>query len=163
MGAAPAYSAYAQRQAARSSQWAPARTTRDRIDVVPGRRAHTTHPVPQQSSAVFVAKVVAVVLLVVAVMGIARIALTTATVTTSIQSQELSSQIEDARSNGVALEASQTVLASSTRVKNMATGLGMAAPTSVENLTLPEDVVATDANGALSLSKSLDRVANAGE
>lgn len=162
MGAAPAYSAYAQRSAARSPEWAPSRTTRDRIGVVPGR-APAARPAPQQSSAVFVAKVVAVVLLVVAVMGIARIALTTATVTTSIQSQELSGQIEEARSDGVALEASQTVLASSTRIKNMATGLGMAAPASVESLTLAEDVVATDSSGALSLSKSLDRVASAGE
>lgn len=161
MGALPAYSAYQQHSAAPAPRRTSQPDARSRIGVVPGR-GRAAQSAPQTSNIVFLAKVLAVVLLVVACMGVARVALTTATVTTSLKTQELSSKIDDARSDGVALEASQSVLMSSARVKNEATDLGMAAPAYVQDMTLSPDVVVQNEDGSISLSKSVAAAASAG-
>ena len=101
MGAAPAYSYYPER--------APERAPRERISVVPGRGTRTQTPT-LPSSVVFLAKVAAVVLLVVSIVGFVRIGLMSATISTTMQSSELTSQISDARSSGAALEVSQSTL-----------------------------------------------------
>ena len=134
MGAAPAYSYYPER--------APERAPRERISVVPGRGTRTETPT-LPSSVVFLAKVAAVVLLM------------SATISTTMQSSELPSQISDARSSGAALEVSQSTLSNPTKVKQQANKLGMAAPETTGVIDLGKDVVATDESGALSLSKSV--------
>ena len=101
MGAAPAYSYYPER--------APERSPRERISVVPGRGARTQTPT-LPSNVVFLAKAAAVVLLVVSLVGFARIGLMSATISTTMQSSQLTSQISDARSSGAALEVSQSTL-----------------------------------------------------
>ena len=146
MGAAPAYSYYPER--------APGRAPRERISVVPGRGTRTQTPT-LPSSVVFLAKVAAVVLLVVSIVGFVRIGLMSATISTTMQSSELTSQISDARSSGAALEVSQSTLSNPTKVKQQANKLGMAAPETTGVIDLGKDVVATDESGALSLSKSV--------
>ncbi len=153
MGAAPAYSFYPER--------APERAPRTRISVVPGRGPRTQSPA-LPSGLVFLAKAVAVVLVVVSLMAFARIALSSATVATSVEAQELSSRIDDARSNGAALEVSQSLLTNPTYLKQQAAGLGMAAPQAVEVIDIGADVVACDDAGNLSLSKSVALAAGAG-
>ena len=146
MGAAPAYSYYPER--------APERSPRERISVVPGRGTRTQTPT-LPSNVVFLAKAAAVVLLVVSFVGFARIGLMSATISTTMQSSQLTSQISDARSSGAALEVSQSTLSNPTKVKQQAGKLGMAAPETTGVITLDKDVVATDESGALSLSKSV--------
>ena len=146
MGAAPAYSYYPER--------APERSPRERISVVPGRGTRTQTPT-LPSNVVFLAKAAAVVLLVVSLVGFARIGLMSATISTTMQSSQLTSQIRDARSSGAALDVSQSTLSNPTKVKQQAGKLGMAAPETTGVITLDKDVVATDESGALSLSKSV--------
>ena len=146
MGAAPAYSYYPER--------APERSPRERISVVPGRGTRTQTPT-LPSNVVFLAKAAAVVLLVVSLVGFARIGLMSATISTTMQSSQLTGQISDARSSGAALEVSQSTLSNPTKVKQQAGKLGMAAPETTGVITLDKDVVATDESGALSLSKSV--------
>lgn len=146
MGAAPAYSYYPER--------APERSPRERISVVPGRCTRTQTPT-LPSNVVFLAKAAAVVLLVVSLVGFARIGLMSATISTTMQSSQLTSHISDARSSGAALEVSQSTLSNPTKVKQQAGKLGMAAPETTGVITLDKDVVATDESGALSLSKSV--------
>ena len=146
MGAAPAYSYYPER--------APERSPRERISVVPGRGTRTQTPT-LPSNVVFLAKAAAVVLLVVSLVGFARIGLMSATISTTMQSSQLTSQISDARSSGAALEVSQSTLSNPTKVTQQAGKLGMAAPETTGVITLDKDVVATDESGALSLSKSV--------
>ncbi len=146
MGAAPAYSYYPER--------APERSPRERISVVPGRGTRTQTPT-LPSNVVFLAKAAAVVLLVVSLVGFARIGLMSATISTTMQSSQLTSQISDARSSGAALEVSQSTLSNPTKVKQQAGKLGMSAPETTGVITLDKDVVATDESGALSLSKSV--------
>ena len=146
MGAAPAYSYYPERALERSP--------RERISVVPGRGTRTQTPT-LPSNVVFLAKAAAVVLLVVSLVGFARIGLMSATISTTMQSSQLTSQISDARSSGAALEVSQSTLSNPTKVNQQAGKLGMAAPETTGVITLDKDVVATDESGALSLSKSV--------
>ena len=118
-------------------------------------RAVRTGSREQQASSsllVTAAKLAAVVLVVVAALAFARIALTSATVTTMIESDAMSSEIADARSAGVSLEMEQSVLSNSSAIKQAAKRLGMAASAEVGTIELAPDVVATDASGNLSLS-----------
>lgn len=146
MGAAPAYSYYPERVSERSP--------RERISVVAGRGVRMQAPA-LPSSVVFLAKAAAVVLLVVSLVGFARIGLMSATISTTMQSSQLTNQISDARSSGAALEVSQSTLSNPTKVKQRAGKLGMAAPETTGVIALDKDVVATDESGALSLSKSV--------
>ena len=129
MGAAPAYSYYPERAPERIE-----RAPRTRISVVPGQGPRTQSPT-LPSSVVFLAKAVAVVLVVVSLVAFARIALSSATVATSVQAQELSSQIDEARSSGASLEVSQSLLTNPTYLKQQAAGLGMAAPAAALSLS----------------------------
>lgn len=153
MSAVPAYSYYPER--------VPERAPRERISVVPGRGTRTSTPT-LPSSVVFLAKAVAVVLVVIALVGFARIGLSAATVTTSMQAQQLENQIDQARSTGADLEVNQSLLASPTRVKQQAEALKMSEPESVGTIELGRDVVVTDAEGNLSLSESVSVAATAG-
>ena len=107
---------------------------------------------------VTVARMVAIVLVVITALSFARIALTNATVVTMIESDAIASQIADARSTGVSLEMEQTVLTNSSAIKVAAKRLGMVAPYEVGSIILPPDVVATTADGALSLSGTVNNL-----
>lgn len=124
---------------------------RPEIDVIAGRGGQAQAE-PLSSSVVFAAKVFAVVLAVMAVLSCARITFSSAAVTTALETRELSSQIESARSQGNALEVAQSSLSNSARIKDAATLLGMSAPAYVATMDLSGDVVVTDEQGNLSLS-----------
>ncbi len=155
MSAQPAYSLYPQR--------APERAPRTRISVVPGQRTRTASAPASTITPALVLKVAVVAFLVLTCVAFARLGLAAATVTTSMQSQELSSQIDDARATGSSLEVTQSLLSNSTRVRQQAEKLGMAAPAEVGTITMLEDVVSTNDDGSLSLSRSVETAANAGE
>ena len=108
-------------------------------------------------------KAAIIVMAVLALVGIASLTLSAATVTTSMQSQALSSQIDDARAQGSSLEVTQSLLSNSTRVRMQAEKLGMAAPADGGTINRPEDVVSTNDDGSLSLSRSVETATNAGE
>ena len=128
----------------------------------PDLRAHRS---PETSSStkllVTAAKMAAVVLVVVAALAFARIALTNATVVTMIETDSISSQITQARSSGVSLEMEQSVLSNSSAISAAAKRLGMAAPEEVGMIALTPDIVATEGNGDLSLSKTVGNLVQA--
>lgn len=153
MGAAPAYSLY------NSRATAPARTrqhtSKPSFQVIPGK-APRTQSVPTASPAAFALKLTVVVLLVLTVVACVRLSLSSATAATAMESQKLSVSIEDARSNGAALEVSLGSLTNPTRVRDQAKALGMVAPETTSVITLDEDIVMTDQAGNLSLSSSVE-------
>lgn len=108
-----------------------------------------------------IAKLAAVVLVVVAALSLARVALTSAAVATMIESDSLSAQIEDARASGVSLEMQQSVLSSPTAIKQAVKRLGMIAPAEVGTIELDPDIVALNDQGELSLSESVKNVVQA--
>ena len=145
MGAAPAY-----RYPERIPEQSP------RVRVVPGGKP-SKNPDSIPSSAVFLAKVFAAVLVVFALLGFVRIGLASATVTTALSADEISTSIDSARSEGNELEVRQSYLSNPANVKQEAASrLGMAEPGEALTITLGEDVVATDANGNLSLASSVE-------
>lgn len=131
---------------------APSRERRVSIHVVPGRRA-TTELSPQ---IVFIAKAFMIALAVFALVACVRIGLASATVTTTIQTEEINAQVNDIRSGSASLEVTESTLANPATMKLMATGqLGMSAPAEIATVTLGPDVVAYDEKGNLSLARSL--------
>ena len=133
----------------------PQRRERPDVRVVPGG-AQQTAP---SSLPILIAKMAAVVLVVIAVLCFARITLTNATVNTLIESDALSAQITEARSTGTSLEMEQSALTSPNVLKGAVKRLGMYAPAEVGTLALSPDVVATDANGSLLLSDTAKNLA----
>ena len=113
---------------------------------------------PSTSILITIAKMAAIVLVVITVLSFARIALTNAAVVTMIESDTLSSQISAARTTGVSLEMEQSVLSNTSAIKAAAKRLGMAAPFEVESIILTPDVVATASDGSLSLSKTVSNL-----
>ena len=102
-------------------------------------------------------------MVVLAIVFFARLSLASATVTTMIQSDATSSAISEARAQGNDLEVEQTVRSNSATLKAAAADLGMVAAESSETIVLDKDVVATDAEGALSLSESVKNAVEAQE
>ena len=130
------------------------------IHVVPGTKTNTqTSALPAivRRAACFLAAFFVVVALV----GIAQVFLVSATVNSSLEAKELSSQISTARAEGNKLEVAQSSLSNPTRIKTEANAMGMAAPEETSVIELSKDVVATDDAGNLSLSKTLERASSA--
>ncbi len=145
MGASPAY--------ARTAERAPERhSSRPRISVVPGGKTQVETLSP---AIIMLARAVAVVLVALALVAFARIALTAAAVNVEVESKSYDSLIDTARSEGSSLEVAQSTLSNPSRIKSEASALGMSAPESSSKIVLPEDIVATDAAGNISLSQSL--------
>ena len=99
------------------------------------------------------------VLLFAAVLCFARIALTSATVSTLIESDTLSAEISEARSFGTSLEMQQSVLTSPQALDSAVKRLGMVPVWEVQTIALGADVVAVDEQGTLSLSDTVKNVA----
>ncbi|MEG1512445.1 MAG: cell division protein FtsL [Raoultibacter sp.] len=124
------------------------------VRVVPGR-GKTTHQNALSPQIIVIAKIGAAALLVLALIGFARIALVSATVTTALASEEVAAQIATVRSASNDLEVAQSHLSNPSYVKQAAASLSMGAATGSAALTLPADIVLTDESGNLSLSQSL--------
>lgn len=131
------------------------------FDVIPGHRS-SSDIVTLPAWVMSVARVAVAVACVVALLACVRVALSATSVNTSIATSQLSSQIEAARSAGNDLEVQQSRLANSSHIKLEAMSLGMAAPAETTALVLPEDIVAVDEAGNLSLSGSIGAIENAG-
>lgn len=125
------------------------------ISVVPGSRSAAG----SSASIAAAAKAIAVVLLLVAAVACIRVFFNAASVMTAIDNKELSSSIADARTEGKALEVSQSSLANPNRIKVMAASMGMAEPVSTDFVSLAGDVVVTDDAGTLLLSDSIEAAA----
>lgn len=132
-----------------------------RIEVVPGR-GRQTDTNTLSASVIFIAKALAVLMVVFAVLGFVRIGLASATVNTAVATEEVATQIDSARSGGNDLEVRDSYLSSSSNVKSQATDLKMAEAANVSTITLSEDVVVTDGAGNLSLSGSLKAASQQG-
>lgn len=123
------------------------------------RAERTGAPAQKPSSLLVTAAVMAAIILcVVAALSFARIALTGATVSTLIESDTLSGQIESARTTGVSLEMEQSVLSNMYAIEAAAKRLGMYEADSVGTIALPPDAVVVNESGALSLSGSVKSV-----
>ena len=162
MSAAPAYSHYA--QAAPQRFGYPEYRDRHRaartpdISVVPGSGARTKSAA---DAVVVFAKVTAVIMVAIALVCCMRVALSSMAVSTALEAREISSQIDEARSDGSRLEVALSSLSNPSFVKQEAAALGMSAPEdyAVLKIDLSDDVVVIDAAGALSLSGSAERIA----
>lgn len=149
MSAQPAYS--------RNFERAPERAPRrPRIEVVPGRKNQVETLSP---AIVRLAKCVAVALVVLTLVGFARIGLVAAAVSVEQESKSYDTLIDTARSEGSSLEVAQSTLSNPSRIKSEASALGMSAPETSSKIFLSADVVVTDEAGNLSLSQSLAQAA----
>ena len=101
----------------------------------------------------------AVVLLLIACVGMVRVQLMVASQDQCIAANELSAQIDTTRKSANELEVQQSYMSNTTHIRTAATQLNMEAPASVTTLTLAADVVATDAAGNLSLAGTLSALA----
>lgn len=143
-----AYDAYPE-PAYRERSAQPERAPQRQINIVPGGASDSQ---AISSAWVFLAKTIAVVLLFLALLACVRITISSATVTTALETRELTSQIDTARSAGNVLEVQQSSLSNPTRIKDAAALLGMSAPAYVANIDISGDLVVTDGAGSLSLS-----------
>ena len=124
-----------------------------KISVIQGERPNQVHRVSTLVG--FIGKVVAVLILAFTLLCVARVTLSSATVATANENQEISNQIDTARTEGSSLEIAQSKLSAPTRVKETAAEMGMASPNSVMMIDISGDIVKTDSNGDLSLSQSV--------
>lgn len=139
------------------------RTERERVDVRALRVGGTSQASTITPQLIAVARMAAVVIAVVAILCFARIALTSAAVSTMMESDTISAQIDEARASGVSLEMQQSVLTSPSALKSAVKRLGMVQPYDVGTIVLDPDIVALDADGNLSLSDSVKNVVRAQE
>ena len=142
-------------------QYAPAR--RRRLEVLPGSRERGRKQGTSSPSIIVLARSIAVILVVIAAVCCIRIALTSATVSTMIESDAISTEIEEARSLGTGYEMEQSGMTSASTLKGAAKRLNMTAPIEVGTIALAEDVVATDADGNLSFSGTIRNVIGSSE
>jgi hypothetical protein len=88
--------------------------------------------------------------------GVCRVTLTSASVATALEVDQLATSIDSARVSGKALEVEQSTLANPTRIKSEAAALGMVAGQYTSVIDISGDVVALDAAGNLSISESIN-------
>lgn len=126
------------------------------FSVVPGAGRRTQTQQGLAPAALTLAKVCAAVCIALALIAVARVAIASATASCALETREISRDIETARAEGSELEVAQSVLSNPTRIKTQAQAMGMMPPSPEfsEQITLPEDIVATDEAGNLSLSAS---------
>lgn len=150
----------AQGNLAYSLQAAPERSSRSSRQSEVRAFRPSAQSVAAPSSAILstIAKMAAVVIVLVAVLSFARIILTNETVTTMIQSDAVSAQISEARTAGTGLEMEQSVLSNSAAVKAQAKRLGMKTPGKAATIALSPDVVAISNGDTLSLSDTIKNV-----
>lgn len=132
------------------------RRVRPDIRVVPGGRQREQQT-SQAPLLIALARGLAVVFVLIAVLGIASVALNSATLRETVTSSELSESITKARAQGNVLDSLKGTLDNSVRIKQMASELGMGAPAYSELISLEPDVIATDEAGNLSFARSVAR------
>lgn len=113
------------------------------------------------SLAIVFARVLVALIVAFAAIGWVRISLASATVSVALEASQLKDDISDARDVGSQLEVTQSSLANPTRVKRDALALGMRSPASASFIDISGDVVVRDEDGRLSLSGTVEAVAEA--
>lgn len=108
---------------------------------------------------VSLSKLVASVVVVFAIMAFVRIGLTTATVSNSIDSKEISTQIDNELVNKNNLEVQTSALSNSSRIKSAAANYNLVNSQANITVNLPQDVLVYDGND-VSLVESLNRLAS---
>lgn len=151
MAGAPAYR---YQEPARNPRRAPQQSPR--IQVVPGRGKDASEAL--SPVLVTIAKMLCVALIVFALIGFVRIGLASAAVETALASEKLSTEIENSRAKGNELEVRQSYLSTSSHIQLEATRLGLS-EAEATTLNLPNDIVALDAQGNLSLSLTINAAA----
>lgn len=137
------YDAYAQAE--------PLRAPRTHVRVVHGRE-----PEPGISArTVSLVKLFMVALVAVAVVCCVRVGLTAASTSATIAQADITEQANSLTSENASLQMQIASLSSPSYVKDRATAMGMHAAASTETITLPDDPVAYNDDGSLSLSGSL--------
>lgn len=126
------------------------------IEVMPGG-AHQERAA--SSGAILFAKLLIAFVVAFAAIGCVRITLSSATVATAMEARQIDSQISDAREVGNELEVAQASLANPTRVKRDAIAQGMRSPAKASFIDISGDVVVRDDDGRLSLSGTIEAVA----
>lgn len=169
MSAAPAYdyqyAGYAPDYARRASSRPDVRPERrTRVTVTPGQGSKTQQRTASQT-AVFVAKVAACVLIVMALAAMGRIALGSAAIAVSLDTQKIENSIDAAQSNAESLQVQQSVLSNPTRVKTAAKSMKMTSPdlSEVAVLNLAADAMVLNEAGNLSLAESMRTATSAPE
>lgn len=126
-------------------------STRARLRVVEGSRTRTQSEPCLSPLAVHVLKVAAVVVACFVVVCVVRIALIAGTYSVLVESRELSTQLEEARSLGSELEVQQSVYGNADRVRSIATDVyGMVPATQQATL----DVTAPQAEAQASTEQT---------
>lgn len=100
----------------------------------------------------------AIIVFVIAVFSGIHVLLDSASVSLSVEAQQVSNNLVDARYEGSLLEVEVSTLSNPTRVQNAAQDLGMISPDNATVILLGHDVVVTNAQGELSLAGSLQAV-----
>lgn len=137
-------------------QQRPAARPRPDLRVVPGKGRDYAAQVGVSPLFMTCFKIVIAAILFLAAIGVCRVWLTSATVSTLMSSEELSAQIDDAQSLAKDLEVQQAVLENPTRIEDYATQyLAMVPAEETDYIDVSEGAVATDSSGTLSLSGSL--------
>ena len=136
------------------SAYAPSRPD---VRVTRGRQTD----VQSTSSYFVVAHVAAVIVLVMAVFAAVHVWLDSASVTYSVQAQNVATELSSVRHQGSLLEVEVSSLANPARIQAEANALGMVSPEAATVIRLSEDVVVTNGSGNLSLAGSVRVLANA--
>ncbi len=126
------------------------------IEVMPGGARQER---AASSGAILFAKLLIAFIVAFAAIGCVRITLSSATVATAMEARQIDSQISDAREVGSELEVVQASLANPTRVKRDAIAGGMRSPAKAAFIDISGDIVVRDDAGRLSLSGTMEAVA----
>lgn len=141
----------------------PKRESKRKLGVIPGgAHGRSTEKSAAHALAVKVAKLTVAAVVIFAGIGFARITLSAATVAEALEAREITTNLESVRSTINDLEVKQSSLSNPTRIKTAAADLGMASPTTSTVIDISGDIVATDAEGNLSLTDSIEALASAG-
>lgn len=130
--------------------FAPQHTPRTTVTTIAGTGIQTRPTI----SLGLVVTVLAVAMVLFTVLACVRIGIMGATVATSLETQQITTEISEARDKGVSLEVTQSSLTNSERIKQSAKQLGMSAPYEVGTISLSTDCVALNDNGEISLAGS---------
>lgn len=145
-------------------RWRPETPAQPDFRVLPGRGASVAERIGASPLFFTMLKAVVAAVLFIAAVGVCRVALTAASVETMISSDQLTSQISSARSQGGELEVKLTTLANPTRIKAYASErLGMAAASGISYLDLATGALATDSEGNLSLAGTIGALESSGK
>lgn len=109
---------------------------------------------PSGVSALTVALVAGALIVVAAIFAFVHVWLDAESITLSVQSEAVSSELATIRHEGSLLEVEVGTLANPSRVQSGAQDMGMISPEDATIIYLSADVVATDASGNLSLAQT---------